>query len=207
MCAILCRKITNFVRIFKLTMNKALLSLLLFALSFSAYGKHFEAKISTSMGDITVRLYNDTPLHRDNFVKLAREGFYDSLLFHRVIAGFMVQAGDPDSKNAPADAHLGEGDVDYTIPNEIIPNNYHKMGVLAAARLPNEMNPTRSSSGCQFYITVVPTPHLNGQYTVYGQVVDGMKVVEKIAKVPTNKESRPKKEVRIKTIEIYERED
>lgn len=175
--------------------------------SCAAYSKHYEAKIETSVGDIVVKLYNDTPLHRDNFIKLARNGFYDSLLFHRSITSFMIQAGDPASKTAIANQHLGDGDVEYTIPSEIIPNNYHRAGALAAARTPDEINPERRSSGAQFYITVAPAPHLNGSYTVYGQVTSGLDVAVKISRVGTNSEDRPKKDIRIKTITIYERED
>ena len=108
--------------------------------------------IKTSLGDITVRLYDETPLHRDNFVKLAREGYYDGTLFHRVIKDFMIQGGDPDSKGAPAGKQLGIGGPDYTIEAEIKPTLFHKRGALAAARQGDEVNPERRSSGSQFYI-------------------------------------------------------
>ena len=108
--------------------------------------------LETTYGNIKIKLYNETPLHRDNFLKLAEKHFYDSLLFHRVISKFMIQGGDPDSKNAPAGKTLGEGDVGYTIPAEFNPKLFHKRGVLAAARNGDEENPERASSGCQFYI-------------------------------------------------------
>ncbi len=109
-------------------------------------------KISTSLGDITVRLYDDTPIHRDNFLKLASEGYYNGTLFHRVIRDFMIQGGDPDSKGAPAGKQLGVGGPDYTLQAEIMPHLFHKRGALCAARLGDEVNPNRESSGSQFYI-------------------------------------------------------
>ena len=110
-------------------------------------------RIETSKGNITVKLYDETPLHRDNFVKLAHEGFYDGTLFHRVIKNFMIQGGDPESKGAPAGKMLGTGDTGYTIPAEFVyPQYFHKKGVLSAARQGDEVNPERRSSGCQFYI-------------------------------------------------------
>mgnify|MGYP003303515937 FL=1 len=114
--------------------------------------KRTQVKIETTMGEIVVELYNETPKHRDNFIKLAKEGVYDSTLFHRVIKAFMIQAGDPESKNANDTAHLGSGDVGYTIPAEFVPQFFHKKGALAAARMGDDVNPERASSGCQFYI-------------------------------------------------------
>ena len=111
-----------------------------------------KVKISTPLGDIVVRLYDETPAHRDNFLKLAGEGFYDGTIFHRVIRDFMIQGGDPDSKTAPKGGHLGSGDVGYTVPAEFNPALYHKRGALAAARQGDQVNPERRSSGCQFYI-------------------------------------------------------
>lgn len=120
------------------------------------YKKHLRTmakiKIETQKGDIIVRLYDDTPKHRDNMLKLAGEGFYDGTLFHRVIKDFMIQGGDPDSKGAPAGKHLGAGGPDYTIEAEIKPNLFHKRGALCAARLGDEVNPNKESSGSQFYI-------------------------------------------------------
>ena len=111
-----------------------------------------KVKIQTMLGDITVRLYDETPIHRDNFLKLAREGYYDGTLFHRVIKGFMIQGGDPDSKGAPAGKMLGVGGPDYTLEAEIKSDIFHKRGALAAARQGDEVNPERRSSGSQFYI-------------------------------------------------------
>ena len=111
-----------------------------------------KVKIETTLGDIIVRLYDETPIHRDNFVKLVKEGYYDGTLFHRVIKDFMIQGGDPDSKGAPAGKMLGVGGPDYTLEAEIKDNLYHKRGALAAARQGDEVNPERRSSGSQFYI-------------------------------------------------------
>jgi len=238
--------------------------------------------IETSYGNIKIKLYNETPLHRDNFLKLVGKHFYDSLLFHRVINTFMIQGGDPDSKNAPAGKFLGDGDVGYTIPAEFNQKFFHKRGVLAAARNGDEVNPEQASSGCQFYITqgkvfndsllnliekrvtsmkaynnvvrnkdnkallekqnqfmmqqnmdslkaikakidklteievakipqykfsdeqrkayttIGGTPHLDGSYTVFGEVVEGMEVVDKIASVPRDRADRPLEDVRMK---------
>ena len=240
--------------------------------------------IATTAGDIKIRLYDDTPLHRDNFIKLAKEGYYDGVLFHRVINDFMVQTGDPDSKNAEPGAMLGSGGPGYNIPAEIVyPKHYHKYGALAAARTGDEMNPERKSSGSQFYIvtgkkylpqqlsrmeemsvqrqlqsyfmdlqrqnmdtirqlrlakdsvglenlrqelirkteenvkpvtmtedqirdytTIGGTPHLDGQYTVFGEVLEGMETVEKIQKAETDGRDRPVEDIRIISIKVEE---
>lgn len=235
-------------------------------------------KLETTAGDITVMLYNDTPAHRDNFVKLVNEGYYDGTLFHRVIKDFMIQAGDPDSKGAAPGVMLGSGGPDYTLPAEIVyPAHFHKRGVLAAARQGDQVNPERRSSGSQFYIvtgqvyndstlnnyaksmrvarindifqrlrtenydrikelslarntealnqlrdqmvaqaeaeadatpiftaeqkeaytTVGGTPHLDGQYTVFGEVTDGMEIVDAIQSVATGTQDRPVEDVKI----------
>lgn len=235
-----------------------------------------EVKIQTTLGDITVRLYDETPLHRDNFLKLANEGYYDGTIFHRVIKGFMVQGGDPDTKNAKKGANYGAGGPDYTIEAEIKPGLFHKRGALAAARLGDEFNPERRSSGSQFYIvwgevyndsklnqyvkqmamvaeqnifdrltqehrdeimeyrknrdraslsalqdkliaqakteakkqnvglsaeakeaykSVGGTPFLDGEYTVFGEVVSGLEIVEKIQAVNTLPSERPVEDV------------
>lgn len=236
-------------------------------------------KLETTMGDITVALYNETPKHRDNFIKLVKEGVYDSTLFHRVIKQFMIQAGDPDSKNASDTAMLGSGDVGYTIPAEFNPKFFHKKGVLAAARQGDDVNPEKASSGCQFYIvtgrkftepqllgmenkineqreealfdslarqhmkeiykmrkagdnagllelqdtleaqareladkeekfrftpeqikaysTIGGAPHLDGSYTVFGEVTEGMEVVDNIEIAKTNRADRPIENIRI----------
>lgn len=235
--------------------------------------------LETTMGNITVKLYDETPKHKENFIKLVKEGAYDSTLFHRVIKNFMIQAGDPLSKNATDTTTLGSGDVGYTIPAEFNKNYFHKKGALAAARQGDEVNPEKESSGCQFYIvtgrkfteaqminmenhmnearleevfnnlarkhmkeiykmrkagdtegllelqdslesqarnivdkepalrytkeqkqaytTIGGAPHLDGAYTVFGEVVDGMDVVEKIEQVGTNRADRPKVDIRI----------
>lgn len=233
--------------------------------------------IKTSLGDIVVRLYDETPLHRDNFLKLASEGYYDGTLFHRVIKNFMIQGGDPDSKGASANAHLGAGGPDYTIPAEFNTNLIHKKGALAAARQGDEVNPEKRSSGSQFYIvtgevysagkltqmekqmeqqqlqgifnqlvvenrgkilemrknrdnaglmalqedlqkqtmakakelgapkysseqreiytTIGGTPFLDQNYTVFGEVVEGLEVVDKIQNVKTQPGDRPSEDV------------
>ena len=236
-------------------------------------------KLETTMGNITVALYNETPKHRDNFIKLVKEGVYDSTLFHRVIKQFMIQAGDPDSKSASDTAMLGSGDVGYTIPAEFNPKFFHKRGVLAAARQGDDVNPEKASSGCQFYIvtglkftepqllgmenkmneqreeaifdslarqhmkeiykmrkagdnagllelqdsletqareladkeekfrftpeqikaysTIGGAPHLDGSYTVFGEVTEGMEVVDNIEIAKTNRADRPIENIRI----------
>ena len=248
-----------------------------------------KVKIDTSLGEITVRLYDETPLHRDNFVKLAKEGYFDGMLFHRVIRDFMIQGGDPDSKTASPGQSLGTGGPGYTIEAEIRKNLFHKRGALAAARQGDQVNPQRRSSGSQFYIvwgqiykegqlrqlskqmemqqmqqifdtlamehrdevlrlrkernhaglqelqaklvdeteakfkamkekgeisglsdeqiriytTVGGTPHLDGQYTVFGEVVEGLDVVEKIQDAETSSSDRPEEDIKM-TIAVIE---
>ena len=248
--------------------------------------KRTQVKIETTMGNIVVELYNETPKHRDNFIKLAKEGVYDSTLFHRVIKAFMIQAGDPDSKTANDTAQLGGGDVGYTVPAEFVPKFFHKKGALAAARMGDDVNPERASSGCQFYIvtgkkfreaqlldmagqknnnrieeifnnlarkhmkeiykmrkandenglmelqdsleaqaytlykeeepfmftpeqiaaytTIGGAPHLDGAYTVFGQVLEGMDTVEKIEGTKTGRADRPVENVRILKATVLE---
>lgn len=184
--------------------------------------------IGTPYGNIKVKLYNSTPLHRDNFLKLVQAGYYDSLLFHRVINAFMIQGGDPDSKTAKPGQMLGNGGPGYTIPAEIKPDLFHKKGALAAARLGDNINPKKESSGSQFYLvqgrvwseaqlksmgaqmgitfspeqilaytTIGGTPHLDGGYTVFGEVVEGLDVIDKIAAVKTGPNDRPVKDVKM----------
>jgi len=219
-----------------------MLWLLLFFLIASALGltsnkkKGVRVMLETTKGNIELKLYNETPLHRDNFKKLVKEGAYDSLLFHRVIRNFMIQGGDPDSKRAQSGAELGEGDKPYTLPAEfrLEEGIYHRRGVLAAAREGDDVNPEQRSSAMQFYIvwgkiyddegldkiqerldartggrvkmtpemretykTVGGTPHLDGQYTVFGEVVSGLDVVDAIQQVPTDENDRPLEDVRI----------
>ena len=241
--------------------------------------KMTKVKLETTMGDIVVELYNETPQHRDNFVKLVQEGYYDGVLFHRVIKDFMIQTGDGNSKTAGPDATLGDGDPGYTIPAEFVyPKYFHKRGALAAARTGDQVNPERRSSGSQFYIvtgkiyssdelkmmtqrlanvkkqdifrrlvnenhaqiemlqrnqdneglnelqnrliqqteaeaaqspfsltdeqidaytSVGGTPHLDGQYTVFGQVIEGMDVVDKIQNAQTGRMDRPVSDIKI----------
>jgi len=192
--------------------------------------------IKTNLGDMKVRLYNGTPLHRDNFIKLAEEGFYDSLLFHRVIKGFMIQAGDPESKKAPKGKRLGSGGPGYEIPAEINIKYYHKKGALAAARKPDQINREKKSSGSQFYIvqgqTVQPqnlgrlqdqtgffysepqfndyaniggTPHLDGGYTVFGEVIEGLEIIDKISVSQTDSNDRPVNDVIILKVEVLQK--
>lgn len=184
--------------------------------------------INTQMGDIKLKLYDETPLHRDNFIKLVTEHYFDSTLFHRVINNFMIQGGDPDSKRATAGAMLGNGGPSYTIPAEFVPTLIHKKGVLAAAREGDMVNPQKASSGSQFYIvqgkifktdelemlskrmgktftpdqiktytTIGGTPHLDGSYTVFGEVISGWDVIDKIAAVATDQNNRPKEDIRM----------
>jgi len=194
--------------------------------------KMTEVLIKTSKGNIKIALYNETPQHRDNFIKLVKEGYYDGVLFHRIIQGFMVQTGDPDSKNAKPGQMLGNGGPDYRIPAEINPNIIHRRGAVAAAR---DNNPQKASSGSQFYIvdgTVYPeaqlvsmmsrygktltpeqlkayttvggAPWLDGEYTVFGQVLTGMEVVDKIAAQQKDRNDRPLEDVKIISIKIIE---
>ncbi len=193
--------------------------------------------IETTMGNMVVRLSDSTPLHRDNFLKLVKSHYYDSVLFHRVIKNFMIQAGDPDSKHAPAGVLLGEGGPSYRIPAEFNASLFHKKGVIAAAR---DNNPEKASSGSQFYIvqgkqftdgaldtlettrlkrkipaaqrkvykTLGGTPHLDQNYTVFGEVVKGIEVVDTIAAVETSKgqdRDRPLVDVRIIKMKLIKR--
>ena len=186
-------------------------------------------EIETPYGSMLVELFDETPKHRDNFFKLAEEGFYDDLLFHRVINGFMVQGGDPNSKGAPPNTALGTGGPGYTVDAEIQENIVHIKGALAAARTPDQINPERKSSGSQFYIVqgrpTSPqllegiemrngfsyndyeksiyngkdgTPFLDRQYTIFGQVLQGLEVIDKIAAVQTNPGDRPIEDVKMK---------
>ncbi len=150
--------------------------------------------IKTSLGDITVRLYDETPQHKANFEKLVTDGFYDGSIFHRVIAGFMNQGGDPNTiAGNEANGRPGTGGPGYTVPAEIHPHLKHKKGALASARLPDQVNPRRESSGSQFYIVNAANGahFLDGQYTVFGEVVDGMDVVDAIAASPTGPGDMP----------------
>ncbi|GAB4425744.1 MAG: hypothetical protein OHK0039_43510 [Bacteroidia bacterium] len=153
--------------------------------------------ISTDYGDMYIVLYHDTPKHRENFLKLAAEGYYDGTGFHRIIKDFMIQGGDPNSKAGGNDSQTGMGGPGYTLPAEILPRYGHVKGALAAARQGDQVNPKRESSGSQFYIVHDPKNcrHLDGSYTIFGQVIKGLDVVDKIAVLPvssaTNKPNAP----------------
>jgi cyclophilin family peptidyl-prolyl cis-trans isomerase len=167
--------------------------------------KQVKFVIHTEFGDMKGILYNETPKHRDNFVKLAKAGFYDGLLFHRVINGFMIQGGDPQSKNAKPGQQLGNGDPGYTIPAEFNANLKHKRGALAAARTPDQVNPAKASSGSQFYI-VQPekgTHFLDMNYTVYGEITDGFDVIDKISQAAKDQNDRPLKDIKM-TVKIID---
>lgn len=158
--------------------------------------------INTTMGTIRVKLYAKTPKHQKNFEQLAAEGFYNDILFHRVINGFMIQAGDPLTKN-PANADLfGTGGPDYTVPAEFVPEYRHLKGALAAARKGDFVNPSKASSGSQFYLVQDERncAQLDGQYTVFGQTVEGLDVIDKIAAVETNERDCPLEPVRILSV-------
>ena len=195
--------------------------------------KPVKVEMTTSLGKMVFVLYNDTPLHRDNFLKLVKSHTYDSLLFHRVIKNFMIQAGDPNSRKAKPNQMLGDGTLGYTIPAEFRSNHIHKKGALCAARQGDNVNPRKESSASQFYVvqgqvwderslnmmeqrfgrkfseeqrkiytTIGGTPHLNGDYTVFGELVEGMEVVDKIASVETGMADRPVKDVRILKVKV-----
>jgi cyclophilin family peptidyl-prolyl cis-trans isomerase len=191
-------------------------------------------EITTTLGVIKIRLNDDTPLHRDNFLKLAREGFYDSTLFHRVIPNFMIQGGDPDSRKALPGQPLGMGGPGYTVPAEINPVHIHVRGALAAARMGDQVNPAKASSGSQFYLVLgqalndqmldqiekyrgfqyTPeqraaylakggTPHLDREYTVFGEIIEGLEVIDQVAAQPTRAD-RPVQDVRMTQVRVVE---
>ena len=211
------------------------LLLLLLSTSSAMAQERAEVLLETTEGNIRIALFNETPLHRDNFLKLVKLHVYDSLLFHRVIKDFMIQGGDLNSKHAQPGQLLGSGDLDYTVEPEFrLPQLFHRRGVIAAAREPDEVNPEMRSSACQFYIvwgkqlndvaigriqqrldmltkgrvqltsemievykTQGGTPHLDGQYTVFGEVLQGLDIVDKIQQVATDKNHRPFTDIRI----------
>lgn len=158
--------------------------------------------IVTNLGTIKVRLYSKTPKHRDNFVKLALEGFYDGILFHRVINGFMIQAGDPLTKDPSKSDMYGTGGPGYTIPAEFVNEYYHKKGALAAARRGDAANPKKASSGSQFYLVQDENAclTLDGQYTVFGETIEGLDVIDSIAAVQTDRMDRPVENVVILSV-------
>ena len=160
--------------------------------------------IQTNLEMIKVKLYSKTPKHKANFEKLALSGFYDGILFHRVIDGFMIQGGDPNTKDTTLVEKYGQGGPGYTIPAEIIPDYRHKKGALAAARRGDAANPERESSGSQFYLvqSEETCAQLDGAYTVFGETVEGLDVIDRIAKVATDRRDRPISDVRIISIKL-----
>ena len=158
--------------------------------------------IVTTHGTMRVKLYNKTPKHRDNFVKLVKEKYYDGIRFHRVIEGFMIQTGDPFSRDTTLASRWGQGGPSYTVPAEFVNEYWHKKGALAAARKGDMANPTKASSGSQFYIVHDENAclHLDGQYSIFGEVIEGLDVIDKIAVVPTDMYDRPYEDVIIQTI-------
>lgn len=161
-----------------------------------------EFEIITSHGTMKVKLYSKTPKHRDNFTKLVSENYYDSIRFHRVINGFMIQTGDPCSRDTALINKWGTGGPDYTVPAEFVPEYYHKKGALAAARKGDIANPKKASSGSQFYIVHDERVcrQLDGDYTVFGEVTEGLEVIDAIADVATDRYDRPYEDVTIITI-------
>ena len=159
--------------------------------------------IQTNLGTIKVKLYSKTPKHKANFEKLALSGFY-GILFHRVIDGFMIQGGDPNTKDTTLVDKYGQGGPGYTIPAEIVPEYRHKKGALAAARRGDAANPERESSGSQFYLvqSEETCAQLDGAYTVFGETVEGLDVIDKIAKVATDRRDRPVSDVRIISVKL-----
>ena len=162
--------------------------------------------IVTTHGTMRVKLYNKTPKHRDNFKKLVAEKYYDDIRFHRVIEGFMIQAGDPYSRDTSMINMWGQGGPDYTIPAEFVNEYWHKKGALAAARKGDMANPKKASSGSQFYIVHDENAclHLDGQYSIFGEVVEGLDVIDKIASVPVDRMDRPYEDVKIITVRPVE---
>ena len=161
-----------------------------------------EFDIVTTHGTMRVKLYSKTPKHRDNFVKLVKENYYDGVRFHRVIEGFMIQTGDPFSRDTTLINKWGQGGPDYTVPAEFVSEYWHKKGALAAARKGDMANPTKASSGSQFYIVHDENAclHLDGQYSIFGEVIDGLEIIDRIAAVPTDMYDRPYEDVIIETI-------
>ena len=162
--------------------------------------------IITSMGVIKIKLYEGTPKHRANFAKLALEKYYDGMLFHRVINGFMIQGGDPLTKDAANKARFGTGGPDYTVPAEFVPEYRHKKGAIAAARRGDAVNPYKESSGSQFYLVQDERncAQLDGEYTVFGETIEGLDVIDKIAAVQTDGRDCPVQDVKIITVKLAE---
>jgi len=158
-----------------------------------------EFEMVTSHGTMKIKLYGKTPKHRDNFKKLVEEGYYDGMRFHRVIEGFMIQGGDPYSRDTAQIDLWGQGGPGYTVPAEFVNEYWHKKGALAAARKGDMANPRKASSGSQFYIVHDENAclHLDGQYTIFGEVTEGLDVIDRIATVATDRYDRPYEDVMI----------
>ncbi|MBE6231953.1 MAG: peptidylprolyl isomerase [Bacteroidales bacterium] len=161
-----------------------------------------EFEIVTTHGTMKIRLYGKTPRHRDNFIKLVSEGYYDGIRFHRVIEGFMIQTGDPNSRDTSKVDSWGMGGPDYTIPAEFVNEYWHKKGAIAAARKGDMANPRKASSGSQFYIVHDENAclHLDGQYTIFGEVTEGLDIIDRIASVPVDRYDRPYEDVMILSV-------
>ena len=209
-------------------MKKTLLLFLALALNIAAFSQTNKVVIETDSGRIVVALYDNTPLHRDNMIKLVNQKFFDSTLWHRIIPGFVIQGGDPESKRAQPGQMLGNGDLGYKVPAEINDSNFHQRGALGMAR---DNNPEKASSACQFYIvtgrvatdqeldnlagrtgrnftpyqreiykTAGGTPSLDGNYTIFGIVTEGMDVVDKIVNMPRNQMDRPNTDIALRSV-------
>lgn len=215
-------------------MTRIIMLLILFSIFLETSSQNI--LIHTTQGNITIKLFDDVPLHKENFLDLISKNFYDNLLFHRVIKDFMIQTGDPGSRFSNPGEFLGRGGVDYTIPAEFRKDYYHKKGAVAAARLSDKVNPEKSSSGCQFYIVAGKTytdneldymeknglhikftdeqrkiykslggaPHLDYSYTVFGEVIDGFDVLDKISASKTDINNRPLSDIRILSVNIID---
>ena len=193
-----------------ISMGKRFLWLAALAMALAACGPKAEEEVvmvvETTMGTVEFKLYNETPLHRDNFLRLAEEHYFDSLLFHRVIDGFVIQGGDPNSKHAAPGEVLGEGGPDFRVPAEIRVDQGITCvkGSILAAREGDDVNPKRESSASQYCFMMRPCPHLDGAYTVFGEVTEGMDVLEAIQKVETDEYDRPLEDIRM--LKVYRKE-
>ena len=191
-------------------MGKRILCIAALAAMLSACGPKTEKEVvmvvETTMGTVEFKLYNETPLHRDNFIRLAEEHYFDSLLFHRVIDGFVIQGGDPNSKYAKPGELLGDGEPDFRVPAEIRVDQGITCvkGSILAAREGDDVNPQRESCASQYCFMMRPCPHLDGAYTVFGEVTEGMDVLEAIQKVATDENDRPLEDIRM--LKVYRKE-
>ena len=223
----------TFATLKNILMKKTLLSLFAILITVTTFAQKNKISIETEYGKIVIMLYDNTPLNTNNMVKLAKEHYYDSTIFHRCIPQFVIQGGDSTSKHAKPGDMLGEGGLGYTVPAEINDTDYHKRGALGVAR---DNTPDKSGSACQFYIVVGKkftddeldklskrsgrqysaaqrevyktqggTPHLDGNYTVFGEVIEGMDIVDKIANEPRDKHDRPLKDIRMLKVRVVKK--